>query len=226
MPVIAVVGKKGGIGKTTIALCLADVWHARGFRVAVVDGDDDDDDGSASTWSDVAREAGISSPPVIPMKGTPVREKVINAIKGLAASFDFVLVDTPGALHKRTVYALYASDLALLPCGPSGLDVWKMRRVLAQVREVQQLRPQLDCAIAVTRRQVGTVLGARAAVSLKETNADVLSTELHYRIDYGESITGGYGPHSYNRQGVAAKEVGRLARELEQRCGVKAKRTR
>jgi chromosome partitioning protein len=222
MPVIALVGKKGGVGKTTLAVCLAVYWHSRGFRVLVLDGDHDDRDGSALEWAEVAREHGGSSPTVVALEGVPDKRVIASKLRAFAEAFDIVLVDTPGAVHPRTVYALSETDLVLMPCGPSGFEIWRMRRVVEQVRAAQRLRPNLDAAIVVTRKQVGTVLGANAAAELRALKCDVLKTELSYRIDYAESTTGGLGPTTYRHNTKASEETAALGHEVEKRLGLKA----
>ncbi len=49
MPVIGVIGRKGGSGKTTIAVHLAAVFATQGKNVAVVDADTQ---GSATYWAE------------------------------------------------------------------------------------------------------------------------------------------------------------------------------
>jgi len=49
MPVIGVIGRKGGSGKTTIAVHLAAVFATQGKNVALVDADTQ---GSATYWAE------------------------------------------------------------------------------------------------------------------------------------------------------------------------------
>ena len=54
--IIALTGQKGGIGKSTTAVCLAAAAMQRGLRVLLVDADPQ---GTVRTWGDVAGEAVV-----------------------------------------------------------------------------------------------------------------------------------------------------------------------
>ncbi len=217
MPTITLAGQKGGVGKSTIALCLAVELHQRGRRVLVVDADDQQ--GTALTWASVAAEQALMAlrdvPPVVRM-GDNIRTDLVR----LAAGYEVTIVDTPGRTGRRAVFALGHSDLALLPCGPTGPEVWAMAGTLEQVRDVQAVHAGLRACILVTRKQVNTVIGRRAARALAETGVDVLETELHLRLAYGEAITAGLGPTTYEPNGEAAREVRALASEVEALVGL------
>lgn len=210
MPIISVAGQKGGAGKSTTALSLAAEYHARGLRVLVVDADDEQR--TALTWGDVADEAEIAAPPVIRM-GDAIRTQ----LPALAAPYEVVLIDCPGRNGRRTAFALGLSDLAILPIGPTGPEIWTVRATLDQVADVQAIRPYLDAAILITRKQPGTVIGNRARAALEACECDVLDTEVHYRVGYGEAITAGRGPTTYEPASDAAHEIRALADEVARR---------
>jgi chromosome partitioning protein len=216
--VITIAGSKGGIGKSTLAIALADCWHAVGHRVLLVDADDEQR--TALTWAEVAGENERDVPQVIALG-----DNVHTEVSRQAPSFDIVIIDTPGRNGKRTQRAMRASRLALLPCGPSGPEIWAMDATLAQAADVAELEPNLEIAILVTRKQPGTVIGRRARVSLDEADVLVLDTELEYRVTYAEAITAGTGVTEYAPGSAAAAEITRLAAEIEARFGVRSRRT-
>ncbi len=212
MPIITLAGQKGGVGKTTIALSLAAEWHARGRRVLVVDADGQ---GTAITWAEVAQERKKSVPLVVSM-GDNIRDQ----LSALAEAYDVTIVDCPGRAGKRQAWALAMSDLAILPCGATGPEIWALAESVDLVRDVQALQPELRAVVAVTRKSTGTVLGRDARRALADTGFNVLNTELAYRIGYGEAITGGMGPTTYQPRSEAAKEIKKLVNELEQILGM------
>lgn len=213
MPIITLAGQKGGVGKTTIALSLAAEWHARGRRVLVVDADGQ---GTAITWAEVAQERKRAVPLVVAM-GDNIRDQ----LQALAESYEVTIVDCPGRAGKRQAWALAMSDLAILPCGATGPEIWALAESVDLVRDVQAIQPELRAVVAVTRKSTGTVLGREARRALADTGFDVLRTELAYRIGYGEAITGGMGPTTYQPRSEAAKETKKLVNELEEILGMK-----
>src|SRR5262245_4570065 len=118
--IIAFCGQKGGAGKTTAALVTATEWLLRGRRVLLVDADPQ---GSAKTWGEVAAEGGSAAPTVVAMGAGLHRPDQLPA---LARSFDLTLIDCPPRHGEIQRAALMVADLAVLPCGPSGLDVWAL----------------------------------------------------------------------------------------------------
>ena len=120
--------------------------------------------------------------------------------------------------------ALSISNLAVLPCGPAGPELWALPATVDQVREVQEVRPALVAAILVTKKQVNTVIGRQARAAVLEAGCDVLDTEWFYRVTYAEAISAGQGPTTYEPTSEAASETRALANELERRLGIKSKR--
>jgi chromosome partitioning protein len=107
--VAALVNQKGGVGKTTVAVHLA-YWLSLRGRVIVVDADAQQ---SSSNWlKDLNLPCQVTSDP----------EDLLDSLPQLAIEFDTVIVDGPAGLSEVTKSILYASDLALVPCKPSGLD--------------------------------------------------------------------------------------------------------
>src|SRR5579872_4312883 len=83
---IAVAQRKGGVGKTTISVCLAGEASSRGLDVALIDSDAQ---GSAGKWA----EPGYLGFPVyqIALEGRTVGDWV-REVQGVSA--DHILVDT------------------------------------------------------------------------------------------------------------------------------------
>ena len=122
MQIVALVGQKGGVGKTTTTMNLAAVM-AKHFNVLVVDVDPQ---GSTTWW---AENAGDKLPfdfaaDVDPMNLQRLRE----------LPFDAIFIDTPGSLEDTKVLSavLDNADFVILPLNPEPLNTPAMVRTIRQ----------------------------------------------------------------------------------------------
>ena len=101
---IAVVGRKGGIGKTTVAVHLAGELATRGRRVALIDADPQ---GSANQWAAPGRlPASVDHLPVSPenLQDWVLRLRRVKA--------DVLILDCPPHLDVALGAAVGMADLA------------------------------------------------------------------------------------------------------------------
>jgi chromosome partitioning protein len=177
MRTLSIASRKGGVGKTTSAVCLAGALGERGKRVLVVDMDPQ---ASASAWLGVAdggkglhgvlTDGGklaelvvASSAPgvdLIPSSGEwlAVAEKVLAAEPGaelvfrrafekLPARWDFVLVDCPPTLSLLTVSALAACHEVLAPVEATP---FALDGLVSLVQAVEKVRDRLNAGLEVS----------------------------------------------------------------------------
>ena len=206
--IISLVGEKGGTGKSTLAIYLAAEAHRRRLRVKLLDGDPQ---GTARTWADVAKEAGVPAPPVEAIDHDFWRKE------GWQAGADFIFIDCPGRLDSMQRAALLASDVALIPCGPSAADAWALGSTIEIVRKAMNLEPELAAAIVITRKKGRTALGQGARAVLMQGGLPLLRTEIGDRIAYQEALAAGKGVTTYAPGTPAASEIGQLLDELRRK---------
>lgn len=211
--IIALTGQKGGSGKTTTSLCIADEWHRRGKHVLVVDLDAQ---GSARTWHDVAAERDHDGPTVISMG-----EKFNEQLADMAQVYDHIVVDCPSNKLVTQKRALMVADLVILPCGPGSTDLWSMAETLELAQNAMDFRPLLNAAILITRRDPRTIQGQLVTQALKETGFDIFSTQLANRVAYQEFPATGLGVTRYAPKDKASDEIKSLLDEIETRYGQK-----
>jgi chromosome partitioning protein len=120
--VIAVVGQKGGVGKTTTAMNLAAAL-ARANRVIVVDVDPQQ---SATRW---AERAGDDLPFDFTANQDPDVIKQLREIE-----YDIVLIDTPGSHENTGVLdaVLQSADFVILPVEASTMAIESIADTVAQ----------------------------------------------------------------------------------------------
>src|SRR5580692_11069889 len=109
MIVIAIVGQKGGTGKTTIATGLA-VAASEAGKVAVVI--DLDPQANAANWKD---RRAAENPAVVSTPPGRLRQTLEAAATHAA---DFVVIDTPGKSDSAAIEAAKVADVVLIPVGP------------------------------------------------------------------------------------------------------------
>ena len=152
MSVISIVNQKGGCGKSTTAVHLA-YWLAQNHRVTLIDADSQQ---SSSVWL-----ANLSK--TIPHTAILDPEGLFEAIETAREEYDMVVVDGPGSLSEITKTILDVSDLSLVPCQPSGLDLSSSNKILQVIRQRQKVRGgQPIVGLFLSRAVKGTLL-------LKET---------------------------------------------------------
>lgn len=140
--IVATANQKGGVGKTTIAVHCC-VWlHENGLKVALVDADVQS---SSSVW---AREVV----PDLYIERLQTSEDLLERVPRLEEKFDMVIIDGPAGLTEVTRSTLLVADLALLPCGPSILDLRAADEAVRVVRQAQTIRKGLPRAVLVPNK--------------------------------------------------------------------------
>jgi chromosome partitioning protein len=206
--IVAFAGQKGGVGKSTTAVCLAVAALERGSRVLLVDADPQ---GTVRTWGEVAAERKRPAPTVIAMGASMHKQGQLMA---LAAAYDVTFIDCPPRHGEVQRSALMVADVVVLPCGASAADAWALATSLEVVREARAMRDELVACVLITRKQGRTALGKAARKVLESTGLPVLTTELGSRIAYQEALAGGQGITSYAVRDAGTREIFDLLDEL------------
>ena len=204
---ISVVNQKGGVGKTTVAVNLAQGLRKQGYSVVLVDGDPQ---GSVLQWQSIG---GSDSLPVIhhpELFSAPLKRDLLK-------DHDLVVADSPPALGDLVRSILVLSDLAVIPVGPSPLDIWSSRETLDLVDAARQSRPGFLAALLICRKIPRTRLGLEAREAMEAYGVDILETEICQRIAYVEAMIAGQSVQEYAPSSEAAREADRLCSEIEDR---------
>ncbi|MGP0090444.1 MAG: AAA family ATPase, partial [Xanthobacteraceae bacterium] len=141
--IITLAQRKGGVGKTTLAVAVAAELTRRGKDGALIDSDPQR---SACQWA----ELGNLAFPVyeIILGEEPVADWVAQVRRVEA---DYLVIDT--APNDRALGASIAvADLILIPCTPSGLDIEATVRTLEIIDNVRARRKEKIRVILVPNR--------------------------------------------------------------------------
>ena len=176
--IISFLNQKGGVGKTTLAIHVADALSRRQKRVLLVDADPQ---GSALDWA-----AARQGEPLFPVAGLP-RPSIHKELPALAKGFDVVIIDGPPRVYDVARSAIMASDLVLVPVQPSPYDVWAAKEIIDLMGEAMVFKPDLKSAFAINRKIVNTALGRDVVDALADYPIPVLRSAICQRVALAES---------------------------------------
>ena len=205
MPVIALVGNKGGAGKTTLAVNLA-AGLARHDSVAVIDADPQ---GSALQWHAIA--ADEPAPPVY-MAEADLQRQAIQLLQ----DYHCVVIDCPPSVHApQTGAVLGFGDLALIPVQPSPMDLWASVHIEQSIEEAHKLNPALRTLLVINQLEPRTTLSRLVRDALSEIAFPVAATAVRRRAIYRNSALQGKSVFDMGRRGAdAAAEIDQLIQEV------------
>jgi len=208
MNILGICGRKGGSGKTTLAVHLGAEFAQRGRSVVLVDCDTQ---GSASQWAE---------PGNLPMKvlHMPLEDENAvaswsNEVRALPA--DLIVLDSPPHLDSALGGVIGISDMVLVPCAPSGIDLVAASETIGLVREIRDLRGDGGPAILVVPNRVDkrTASGRELGAVLNDLEEDV-AMGLGSRTAFSDAFNTGEWVGDYARHRTAHREIQALADEV------------
>ncbi len=203
MPVIAVVGNKGGAGKTTLSVNLASGLSKKSAkdRIAIIDADPQ---GSSLQWHEVAE----MSDKISVFAATAALPTLVQE---LAGPFSYLIVDCPPSVQApQTIDVLKVANLALIPVQPSPVDLWATVHIEQAISNAQLANPELQSMLVINQLEARTTLSRVVREALKEISLPVAKTALRRRAVYRNSALEGKTVFDMGARGAAAVE------ELEQ----------
>jgi chromosome partitioning protein len=214
MAIVAILGRKGGIGKSTIVGNLAAEFAAMGRTVMVLDADPQH---SLKAWA--SQGNGMLSRCVEHVKADNVDALPARARKAEKAA-EIVLIDTPPGMPEVGYQAALVADLVLLPCGPSPLDLLPLKGALAQVLKARAERRSKRPRIRFVPSKVlmSTNLGRGLSSSLEEMGKKVLPP-VGQRIVVAEAVAKGLTVCEYAPSSASHNEFEALAKAVDKILG-------
>ncbi len=188
MKTIAVIGQKGGSGKTTTALGLAVQAVKTGQRVAVIDLDPQ---ATAANWGD--RREDKESPAVVSCQASRPSQVLETAnLQGV----QIVIIDTPGKNSDAAHQAAKRADLVLLPIQPHLFDI----ETLASVSDLLDIEGKPPSLVVINRAPTH---GSRHEVARNDM-------VIFQRAAHGDASNLGQTASEYEPKGKAAQEMDAL----------------
>ena len=208
--IVTVSSSKGGAGKTTTAICLADWWSRSGVRVGLIDTDPTK---SLSRWYEKGREKGCFQN--IEFRQELHDKRIISTAKELSGMVDLILVDVAGIASISLLKAAGIADLVIIPAQPNEDDFLEALNTRGIVKEAMELTNRdIPCKTLITRGKQTTMVLKHTLSQLEKINFPLFSTILYERTVYPQARFNGQTPVSYEPTGAAAGDIRRLADEV------------
>jgi len=198
---------KGGTGKTTLAVGLADYWRRAGKRVAVLDTDPNQ---SITRWLGKTEEFAD-----VAITHTGSELEVVNEVQKLAEDADLIIIDTAGFGNQAMIYAVGVADLVLIPVLADEASVFeaaKMRRIIENASAMSRRDIPFR---TVLNRSRATLVSRHTRKNIEQQGLNPTSASIGDRTIFQEASYHGVSPASLDKQSKAWREIGRLAREIE-----------
>jgi chromosome partitioning protein len=208
MKSVALLARKGGVGKTTCAIHLGVLAQAAGLKVAFFDLDPQ---GSLTAWWN-SRAAE-----------TPVRieadaRRLGDLLRSADADgYDLAVIDTPPAVTFDTAQVAAAVDLVLIPLRPSILDIYAVEST-ATVVKATRTPGLLVLNSCLPPKETGEASAtAEARKALEGMSMPVAEASISQRVDYTRALNDGEAVNEFAPGSKAAIEMERLWREVHRR---------
>jgi chromosome partitioning protein len=210
--ITALLSQKGGVGKTTLALHLAQTLSTKGRTLLL----DCDPQGSAMTWLTMRETAPDFA--VVAL----ATETVHRDIDRVANGYDFVVIDGPPRSDKIARSVMMASDRIIIPMRPAGFDLWASDETANLVREIQVFKPGLSAAFVMNCKVANTAISRSAKQAFEESEIPLMRTEIASRVAVAEATTAGLTVFDTAPASAAAKEIKAFCDEVIEIEGVTA----
>lgn len=203
MPVIALVGNKGGAGKTTLSINLATALAERDTTVLL----DADPQGSSLQWRAIGEGnlAVHEAEEVLGEHATDMQQR-----------YHYVVVDCPPSVQAaQTHAALKACDVALIPVQPSPMDLWATVHIEQAIEDARRVNGRLAAWLIINQLEPRTMLSRLVREAVAEIDIPVAETPIRRRAVYRSSVLEGKSVYDMGSRGIdAVTELNQLIQEV------------
>lgn len=181
---------KGGSGKTTSAMLLAEQIHEAGGSVAILDCDPNQ---NIIQWAAQRQDEGRG----VPFQVTPLPSEAafLDTVESIQSKADYLIIDLEGTASTLVTYAISQSDLVLVPFEPTPMEA---RQAARAVQLVQNTGKMMGKAIAhslvLTRVNAAFQTSDEKDVrkDMESGDVPVLETAIVRRAPYTRIFREGY----------------------------------
>jgi chromosome partitioning protein len=208
--IITVFNQKGGAGKTLVSCNLAETLALRGNKSLLVDLDPQ---GTATIWASMSSEDR-------PVKTTAINLSMMAAaahreIRKFVTDYDFIVIDCPPAIQSvAPSVALLVSDLALIPVGGSGGNLWAIEEAKKLAATAMANNESLKVRTLPNMYQNISIVKQVFQHLAEDPTVPMLKSRLGLRAAFKEAETTGQSVHTISGGKDAVREVNALVDEV------------
>lgn len=195
MSIIAVVGNKGGAGKTTLSVNIASGINKR-YRTAIIDADPQR---SSLQWRAFSESDAVSV--------YEAEEDIQAQANKLKNNYEKIVIDCPPSVYApQTNKALEASSHAVIPVQPSPMDLWATVHIVEAVDKAKDQNPNIQPMIVINQLEPRTMLSKLVREAVQEIGVPVADAMIRRRAIFRSSILEGKSVYDMGKRGDAAVE--------------------
>ena len=204
MATIALIGNKGGAGKSTLSVNLASALNRRAKTIIL----DADPQRSVLQWR--AMGAGPSVAVVDAVADLP------GTLAAHGDAFAHHVIDCPPSVDApQTRTALRLVDLALIPVQPSPLDIWATVHIEREVEAAREQNTGLRALLVINQLEPRTRLSRMMRQALAELSIPAAGTAVRRRMAFRMSALEGRSVFDFGSRGRdAGAEIQQLIEEV------------
>lgn len=201
MRTIAVIARKGGSGKTTVAVHMALAAHLRGKKTLLADAD-------PQRSSSVVLKARRGAGPVVEETSGPRLFSV--QVAALRDQMDALIIDTAAGAEDELAHAIVLADLCLLVIRPTFLDFAAAIRTADVMRRLKKPGLIVLNQAPVSRAGEEPPLVRKAHEALRMMRLPVAPTIIRSRAAYQSALETGCSAEEIGPTTPAADEIAKL----------------
>lgn len=196
MKVLAIISRKGGVGKTTLATALAVEAERAGRKPVIFDLDPQ---ASASFWKDTRNDDRLA---LVTIPAVRLRHMIKAAAEGGA---DLAIIDTPPHARDDAFEAASQADFVLIPTRPAVLDVMAIEATLKTIKEAAKPSAVVLNFCPPSGREIDDCMAV-----IQQLGADVCPARIGNRIAYSRAQQSGLAAQEIDPASKAATEIKEL----------------
>lgn len=201
MKTLAVISRKGGAGKTTLAVNLTLAAHLSGPKTILADID------PQRSASDALRARSESGPAVAEINAGKLFQTRSQAIHD---AYDVMVIDTPASPDADVAVAVNSADLCVLVCRPTFLDIASVARSAEMVRRLGKAGLIVLNQAPPKRGGLEPVSVQKAIEALRFCGMPIAPVGMRARAIYQQAIARGRSVGEWDAVSPASQEIERL----------------
>ena len=206
MKTVAVLSRKCGTGKTTLAIHLAVAAEKSRHTTALIDLDPQS---SAASWRDIR---DYEAPAVISIHSNRLPQTFYTARNNGAI---FTVIDTAPHTESAALDAANASENVIIPCKSALIDLKAIGSTINIIRLAD-----VPASVVLNAVPARTNIAEQAREAISHYDVPCAPCDIGSRIAFNHAYTAGLTVQEYEPRGKASKEITKLYSYISKEMGV------